>query len=185
MRLHIFVGVLATLLVSGCAVAQPGKADDEHSAHHPPGSATAPTTTQPAAASQPAPAAEGFHRQMKAMQEMHQKMQAADTPAARAALMDEHMQLMQSGMAMMGQMRGPGPAGPGGGMPGMGGAGPGDMGMKPRGGQARHGNSPATGAGMAGMPGMMGMHMQLEQRIAVMEQMMQMMVDREAAMPRR
>jgi len=29
-------------------------------------------------------------------------MQAAKTPAERSALMDEHMKLMQSGMAMMG-----------------------------------------------------------------------------------
>ncbi len=32
---------------------------------------------------------------------------------------------------------------------------------------------------------MMGMHQQMEHRMALMEQMMQMMVDREAAMPRR
>jgi hypothetical protein len=38
---------------------------------------------------------------------------------------------------------------------------------------------------MQGMPAMMGMHMQMERRMAMMEQMMQMMVDREAAMPRR
>jgi hypothetical protein len=36
---------------------------------------------------------------------------------------------------------------------------------------------------MAGMSGMMNMHMQMERRMAMMEQMMQMMVDREAARP--
>jgi hypothetical protein len=41
---------------------------------------------------------------MKAMQEMHQKMQGAKTPAERAALMDEHMKTMRSGMGMMRQM---------------------------------------------------------------------------------
>ena len=40
------------------------------------------------------------------MQDMHQKMQAAKSPAERAKLMDEHMKLMQSGMAMMGRMHG-------------------------------------------------------------------------------
>ena len=50
---------------------------------------------------------------MKAMEEMHQKMQSAKTPAEREALMDEHRKLMHSGMGMMGQMRGTG------GMPGM------------------------------------------------------------------
>ena len=34
-----------------------------------------------------------------------------------------------------------------------------------------------------GMGGMMGMHAQMERRMAMMEQMMQMMVDRQAAMP--
>jgi hypothetical protein len=38
---------------------------------------------------------------------------------------------------------------------------------------------------MGGMGGMMGMHGSMEQRMAMMEHMMQMMVDREAAMPRR
>jgi hypothetical protein len=66
---------------------------------------------------------------------MRQKMQAANTPAERAKLMKEHMKLMQSGMAMLGQMRG----------------------------------------GTTGMSGMM--NMQMERRMAMMEQMMQMMVD--------
>jgi len=37
---------------------------------------------------------------------MHQKMMAAKTPAERAALMKDHMKVMQDGMAMMGQMGG-------------------------------------------------------------------------------
>jgi len=36
----------------------------------------------------------------------------------------------------------------------------------------------------AGMSGMMAMHTQMECRMAMMEQMMQMMLDRETAMPR-
>ena len=38
---------------------------------------------------------------MKAMQEMHQKMMNAKTPAERQALMADHMKAMQGGMAMM------------------------------------------------------------------------------------
>jgi hypothetical protein len=34
---------------------------------------------------------------------------------------------------------------------------------------------------MTGMAGMMGMHTQMERRMALMEQMMQMMIDRESA----
>ena len=44
----------------------------------------------------------GMEQQMKAMQVMHEKMVAAQTPAQRQALMAEHMKLMQDGMTMMG-----------------------------------------------------------------------------------
>ena len=42
--------------------------------------------------------------QMKAMQEMHDKMMAAKTPEERNALMAEHMKTMQDGMTMMNGM---------------------------------------------------------------------------------
>ena len=48
--------------------------------------------------------------QMKAMQEMHDKMMGAKTPEERNALMAEHMKTMQDGMGMMkgmGGMTGP------------------------------------------------------------------------------
>jgi hypothetical protein len=124
---------VATAAISGCAVAQTPKVDDAHSSHHPAGSAL--IAAAPAPTSRPTPPPEAFERQMKAMEEMHQKMQSAKTQAEREALMDEHMKLMHAGMGMMGQMRGTG-----------------------------------------GMPGMMGMHM--ERRMAMMEQMLRMMVDR-------
>jgi hypothetical protein len=123
-------------------------------------------TTQSAPAATTPPAPDAFDRQMKAMQEMHKKMQAAKTPAERSALMDEHMKLLQSGMTMMG-------AGNSGGM---------GMGMMQQGAQAKPAAPAASGnSGMGG--GMMGMHSQMERRMAMMEQMMQMMVDRQAAMP--
>ena len=46
--------------------------------------------------------------QMKAMQEMHDKMMAAKTPEERSALMAEHMKSMQEGMDMMKGMGGMG-----------------------------------------------------------------------------
>ena len=49
----------------------------------------------------------GMQDQMKAMQQMHEKMLAAKTPAERNALMAEQMKLMQNGMTMMDGM-GPG-----------------------------------------------------------------------------
>jgi len=106
---------------------------------------------------------------MKAMQEMHQKMMKASTPAERQALMAEHMKAMQGGMAMMKEMH----AMHGGGGMGMG------MGMMASSGSA------APMAGMAGMdhgkampadmskrPAMMADHM------AMMQMMMDMMADR-------
>lgn len=134
--------VLASLALAGCAT---GPNAEDHAAHHPP---------EAAAATVPTPAQ--MDRQMKAMQEMHDRMRAARTPEERAALMDEHMKLMQDGMAMMGRMRG------GRGGMGMGMMGGGGMGM---------------GMGMGMGPEMMG------RRMDMMEMMMQMMMDREATKP--
>ena len=167
MRLNIVAGLLTTLFVVGCAVAQSPKPEDEHEGHHPVDAQNGGVATQSAPAAITAPVPDAFDRQMKAMQEMHKKMQAAKTPAERAALMDEHMKLMQSGMTMMG-------AGNSGGL-GMG------MGMMQQGAQAKPAMPAASGN--SGMGGMMGMHAQMERRMAMMEQMMQMMVDRQAAMP--
>jgi hypothetical protein len=69
---------------------------------------TAPKRDQPQATAAPAPksdssAASGM---MQQMQVMHAEMMAAKTPAERAALMQAHMALMQSGMSMMQGMHG-------------------------------------------------------------------------------
>ncbi len=148
MRSRIAAGLMTVLLASGCAMSQVPRAGADHAAHHPPGTGAAAAAAPSTPAAAPAP--DAFNRQMMAMQEMHQKMQSARSPAERAALMDEHMKTMQSGMAMMGQMRGAG-----------------------------------TAMGATGMGSMMDMHMQMERRMAMMEQMMKMMLDREAAMPRK
>jgi len=96
---------------------------------------------------------------MKAMQEMHQKMTGAKTPAERQALMADHMKAMQGGMAMMKEMHG--------GMQGMGGMG-GKQGM----------------AGMGdgkGMPADMAQrHQKMTDHMAMMQMMM---ADRMPAAP--
>lgn len=84
----------ASLVLAGCAT---GPNATEHAAHHPPGAAAQ-------APGKPMPGQMGS--MMKSMQDMHDKMMAARTPEERAALMKEHMKVMQDGMAMMGQMRG-------------------------------------------------------------------------------
>lgn len=93
---------------------------------------------------------------MKAMQEMHQKMMGAMTPAERQALMADHMKAMQDGMAMLKEM----PAGMGG-MQGMAGMGDGK-----------------------GMPADMAKrHQMMADHMAMMQMMMDMMADRMPAAP--
>ncbi len=83
-------------------------ADKQHDAHHP-----APTTVTQVAQAQPAATSmgmragatpPGYADQMKAMQQMHDKMMAAKTPEERTALMAEQMKLLQGSMNMMGGM---------------------------------------------------------------------------------
>ena len=125
--------VLSLALASG-ATAHAQASPEDHTAHHPGQGASAPGAP-----------VDRFEQQLKQMQDMHQRMLAAKTQREREALMGEHMKLMQSGLAMMEQMRA---------------------------------GRPGTGMGM------MGMHAPMEQRMAMMEAMMQMMVDRESAVKR-
>ena len=96
---------------------------------------------------------------MQAMQAMHQKMMAAQTLIERQALMADHMKAMQDGMAMMKEMHA---------MPAMGGK-AGMAGMAGLAGMAESGCKPSE---MAGPHRMMGDHQ------AMMQMMMNMMVDR-------
>jgi hypothetical protein len=133
-------------------------ADKQHDVHHP-AQATAiqVAQAQPAATSMGMRAvatAPGYADQMKAMQQMHDKMMAAKTPEERTALMADQMKLMQGSMNMMGGM---------GGMGGKAGMGAGAAAGKP--------------ADMAARQGMM------EQRMDMMQSMMQMMMDRMPAVP--
>ena len=172
---------LAFAVVGTFAFAQTNPQD--HAAHHPDASSASATTPAQGTPTPPV-SAESFGQQMKQMQDMHERIQAAKTPRERAALMDEQMKLMQSGMEMMGRMGGG--AGPGMGMGMMGGQGmPGAAGAAP-GTPGANQQQPGPAAGMGGMMGgMMGMHAQMEQRMAMMQMMMQMMMDREAGSPKR
>ena len=92
---------------------------------------------------------------MKAMKDMQLKMMNAQTPAERQALMADHMKAMQDGMAMMKQMHG---------MQGMGGmAGMGD--------------------GKAMPPEMAKRHQMMTDQMAMMQMMMDMMMQRMPATP--
>ena len=102
---------------------------------------------------------------MKTMQEMHQKMMNAGTPAERQALMADHMKAMQGGMAMMKEMQAMRT-----------GSGAGGMGMM---------GSPGGAAPMAGMgdgkampADMAKRHQMMTDHMAMMQTMMDMMADR-------
>ena len=139
MRLPLYLATAVVIALAGCSNF-PGKSSkqaEEHSAHHSSDQASKLEAAK-------------IDQQMKAMHDMHQKMQAAKTPAERAALMKDHMKAMQDGMAMMGQM----------------------------------GGMPMRDSGKSSMPGTA--HMQkdmMQRRMDMMEMMMQMMMDREAARP--
>jgi hypothetical protein len=88
---------------------------------------------------------------MKAMKDMHHKMMNAKTPAERQALMAEHMKAMQDGMAMMKEMHG--------GMQGMQGMG-------------------GMGEGKAMPADMAKRHQMMTDHMAMMQMMMDMMMQR-------
>ena len=79
---------------------------DLHKGHHPAASVAA-ATAKPMP-DKTTPEMAQMANQMKAMQEMHNKMMAAKTPEERNALMADHMKSMQDGMGMMKGMGGMG-----------------------------------------------------------------------------
>lgn len=72
---------------------------DQHTGHHPAGSAAASASKQRPV--KPGPSMAKMDAQTTAMRDMHEKMMAAKTPEERSALMAEHMKTMQDGVAMM------------------------------------------------------------------------------------
>ena len=79
---------------------------DLHKGHHPAASVAA--ATAKSMPDKTTPEMAQMANQMKAMQEMHNKMMAAKTPEERNALMADHMKSMQDGMGMMKGMGGMG-----------------------------------------------------------------------------
>jgi len=122
----------------------------DHAAHH--AGTAAPSATMPAASgTADQNAMKKMDAHMKAMGEMHHKMMNAKSPEERKAMTAEHMKTMHESMKMMGEIGGKG-------------------GMDDMGDMAKKKDTMA-----AEMP----MHHQLmEKRMAMMETMMQMMMDR-------
>lgn len=85
--------IIAASLLAGCAQVPPARGTG----------ADMPMQMQGGMATQMPP---GMDAQMKRMQQMHERMAAAKTPAERQALMAEHQKVMQDGMGMMSGMQG-------------------------------------------------------------------------------
>ena len=106
---------IAALTTATLATSAGAANDGQQESHHP--AATGAVQIAQATPGNPAmgmggmATAPGYADQMKAMQQMHEKMVAAKTPAERNALMAEQMKLMQNGMNMMGGMGGMGAGG--------------------------------------------------------------------------
>ncbi|AUT76114.1 hypothetical protein C2L64_45135 [Paraburkholderia hospita] len=93
--------LIALSLTFGSAISQGASADvDEH------GHGAGASQAAKASKAQPKSLTDA-NAQMKKMQEIHERMMAAKTPEERAKLMDEQMQAMQQGMAMMNAMKHP------------------------------------------------------------------------------
>jgi hypothetical protein len=141
--MRTIVALSTVALVTACASpGGPGSSPPtpekaaEHASHHPDGGTPASMAA--------------MQDQMKAMQEMHDKMMNAKTPEERQALMTDHMKAMQGGMQMMKGM---------GGMAGMGGA---DCMSDPKG----------------SLVDMAKCQQTMEQRMDMMQMMMEMMMQR-------
>ena len=97
-----FASLPLALAIAASGASAWGASHTQQDAHHPAGSASAPKAEAMPGKSNPAMAR--TDAQIKAMQEMHDKMTAAKTPEERNALMTEHMKTMRDGMAMMSGM---------------------------------------------------------------------------------
>ena len=126
------------------------------------GCASAPPVSAASAAAEASQLSDPYEEKMLAMKDMHEKMRSARTPAERRSLMREHREVMQSAMDMMRQMR-----------------------------EKDRSTEDELKGGMGMMPlshkphmeKMRKKHADMERRMAMMEQMMQMMLDREPARP--
>lgn len=148
----------ALLSISAIAATAP-----EHDHSHGQKSTAPASTVTPSTVTPPATTNFTSHEeQMSRMSDLHEKMMAAKTPAERQKLMAENMKLMQEGMDMMKAMQG---------QPGM------DMGM----GMMGKGGMAQDDKGGMNMGSCMDMHKPMNQRMDMMEMMMQMMLDQQKA----
>lgn len=118
MKLNNVLLTLATCLLFS-AFTMADTTSDEHASHHPADaastSALAPVKQKPDAQGQMPmmDMMKNMQEHMQKMQGLMQKIQTAKTPEEKKKLMQEHMDMMQSGMKMMKDMKGMGMMGDG------------------------------------------------------------------------
>jgi hypothetical protein len=96
---------LFALMASAVVSAAAAQTDADHAQHHPAGPNAA-KAAKPSASCMGKDQMSLMEKKMNAMQDMHAKMMAAQSPEEKQALMLEHQQLMQEGMCMMKMMKG-------------------------------------------------------------------------------
>lgn len=94
------VGALVTLLLTFGSPASQGASPDVDAHGHGPGASQAAKSSKA-----PPKSLTDVDAQMKKMQDIHERMMTAKTPGERAELVDQQMEAMQQGMAMMNAMK--------------------------------------------------------------------------------
>lgn len=129
--------------------------DEDHSAHHPPAAAQ-PDATAPAEHDHGDAKANPVQQKMKEIEALMKRAQEASDPAQRRELLSQHLAALQEEMRLIrGQRAGV------------------KMSMKEEGKKDMMG-------GMMKEGGMMSMHKKVEQRLELLERLIEQMIDREA-----
>ena len=162
MRRTLLSLLMCFAMVSSLALAQ---TEDEHASHHPAAGAQAPGA-QPTSA----PDARSVQQAMKRLQDLMLRIESSSDPAERAGLLHQHMlamleqielarsQATSTKMAMVGAKRAPSP----------------DPCDKKAPDTLQKGDS-SKAAGMMG-GGMMNMHKRMEQRVDMLEQLLEQVI---------
>ena len=164
---------LSAMLASPITLAQQDA--DEHAAHHPQEQTAAPASATEHDHSQES---SKLQENMKKMQDLMAQILKTEDPKLRGELLQQHLQAMREQIKMMRKMAGMKMDMMGGGM--MGGDGKGAATDGDRKADKKDSMMEGKKGGMMG-GGMMMMHKKMQQRLDMVEQMLEQMVEHEAA----
>ena len=157
---------LTTMLTVGCLLSTPlafaQDPQEDHSAHHPP-AAAAPDANAPAAQDHGDAKANPLQEKMKQVESLMQQIQQASDPAQKRELMSQHLAALREQMRLIRGQRSDM-----------------KMSMKEDGKKDTMGGMKEGGM-MKGGGMMMMMHKKVEQRLEMLERLMEQIIEREAA----